>query len=610
MAASAFAFSFTSCSNDEQLVETESSAKGHLVHLVATTNIGDDAPESRTTRPETENGLDFRWVEGDKLLVTSDAGLSLGVLTLATGASESQGTFTGDVYIQNDGQQLNFSYLGSATDAENANIANAKFVDDLSTQAGTFASLPEKDFMFGQSTVSLEDGQASVNFTINSQLSFAHFTLNGGEGVSFDGEDVTITGTNLYNKATFSLASGDLSLENGNGSIKTTAHDNDIYVVLCPAADVELTFTAAVDGKEYTGTMPLRTYNSNRYFAGAGLNEGKKVTMTEAKEPIDHSKNPLKKWAETNLQRSGTGASVTATFVSSYTSTGSYYQFGRNYGYNSVSEAAQNYGVERSDMSAGKDVYPGTGSTSTVPTYYANTVNFSQYTNYFFIDNNHNGDYTTPDHQDNWTERANKMGYTNASPCPEGWRLPSIAEYKEILPVINEKSGSTGTSAWNTLIQFKTLDDGTKCAFRWSKETASGYSYLKIECLVVDNNMTETSEINWDDENVETRFFKGSGYIQAHRNLWSFNGSTQYTARPLEWGYYNGQLQSNRTVKIIQEKSLMTCGGFYWTSDAPQGVFSMVFDNSTGYTLGYYLSTYDSAIGANIRCVRDTNNNQ
>lgn len=77
------------------------------------------------------------------------------------------------------------------------------------------------------------------------------------------------------------------------------------------------------------------------------------------------------------------------------------------------------------------------------------------------------------------------------------------------MPVIDGKAGNSGSSAWNDLIQFKTLDNGVKCAFRWSKYTSGGYSYLKIDCIVVPKGMTDTSAVDWTDENVETRYFKG-----------------------------------------------------------------------------------------------------
>ena len=172
------------------------------------------------------------------------------------------------------------------------------------------------------------------------------------------------------------------------------------------------------------------------------------------------------------------------------------------------------------------------------------------------------------------------------------------------MPVINDKAGNSGDEAWNTLVQLKTLADGTKCAFRWSKATIGSYSYLKVECLVVATNVSETSAINWNDTHVVSRYFKGAGSIQANRYNIGNQTSSQYVARPLEWGQYS-YYQSGQVVVLQQQKSLMNLGGFYWTSDATQGVFTFVFDSSTGYTLGYYLTTYDRPIAVNIRCIKD-----
>ena len=206
--------SFSSCSNDELLMGEEQTSKGTLVHMVATANASIDIPDTRTTRPESNNGLDFRWAEGDQLLVTSNTGIKLGVLTLASGIDASQGTFSGEVYIDGDGQEINIFYLGSATNTQT--FSGTTFIDDLSTQEGTFESLPQKDFMAAKTTVSLINGQASVNLNIVSQLSFAHYTLNGGTNVSFDGVEVTISGTNLYNEVTFNLANGGKNMKQGS----------------------------------------------------------------------------------------------------------------------------------------------------------------------------------------------------------------------------------------------------------------------------------------------------------------------------------------------------------------------------------------------------------
>ena len=133
--------------------------------------------------------------------------------------------------------------------------------------------------------------------------------------------------------------------------------------------------------------------------------------------------------------------------------------------------------------------------------------------------------------------------------------------------------------------------------------------------MVVDDAISEISSVNWEDDNVVTRIFKGAGYITAKRNMWSYGNYSwsyiYYTARPLAWGNYDVTFQyntynyKNSRVLINLTSSCMNFGGVYWTSDASQKVFSMVFNNSTGLTLGYGLSTFDQAVGANIRCVKD-----
>lgn len=318
--------SFSSCSNDELLMGEEQTSKGTLVHMVATANASIDTPDTRTTRPESSNGLDFRWAEGDQLLVTSNTGIKLGVLTLASGIDASQGTFSGEVYIDGDGQEINIFYLGSATNTQT--FSGTTFIDDLSTQEGTFESLPQKDFMAAKTTVSLINGQASVNFNIVSQLSFAHYTLNGGTNVSFDGVEVTISGTNLYNEVTFNLANGGKNMK--QGSIKAKAHGNDLYIILGPAENVELTFNAIVNGKEYAATLPSHTYKENRYFA-TGVSQGYEVEMQEegAGEWVDLGLTSGTLWASKNI-----GADEP------YKS-GNYYGWGDVTGQKTVNSAAQ-----------------------------------------------------------------------------------------------------------------------------------------------------------------------------------------------------------------------------------------------------------------------------
>ena len=601
-AASALLLGLGACSEELEYAPQNDGAVKMTVYV----SRGDIA--TRSILSEEGGNLNCAWANGDQLLVTDANGGYKGVLTVT---DPNSGKFAGDIYNLNDGKtRLNYFYLGTGI---NLTGLSGSYGFDISSQEGTIASLGKYDALSAGTEVSVIDGAAYVgNLTLGRHFSFGHFTLKFPEGVAMTDGTVTISGSNVNTKATLGLANHDVTGKTA-GTITVAASKGDIYVTLIPGEDVAPTFKATVGGKEYEGTLNARGINAGIYLRKAA-GEGVPVEMKKIGGDVDHTKNPLRKWAEGNLKRSGTGASVTGTNASSYTETGSYYQFGRNYGYNSVSEATKNYSAERSDLPANYNIYPGTGTTTPIVPYYANTIDFSKYPNYFFISNSYSGDYaankSNSAYKDTWTERATKMGYTNESPCPKGWRLPTRAEYGEIMPILDGKYGNTGNTAWNELVQFKTLADGTKCAFRWSRVIENDNYYLKIECLVVDGSTTETSAVNWSDENVKIRMFKGSGYIYAHRNLWNLNSlginSYQYTARPLLWGKFSFSLNTyGNAVVVKQVDSYMDYGGFYWTSDANQAVLGIVFNNLTGYTPGYKLLGFNDANAVNIRCVKD-----
>ena len=599
---------FASCTQDESPLGL--SDKSDWQERFISVNVYREDPSTRTSATDTDGDLVYTWSKGDQLLVTDQTGEQITTLVLNDeDAGKAYGTFSGYGDLPNDQTlNLNFIYLGNGVDTGNA---SSPFAINIANQDGLLASLPATDVMFSTQAVTISDNAVWIeDFGLQKRLASAHYTLKFPQGVQMNGETVTISGEHIYNATSLSLADGKLSNEPTQGDITVNNGTGDFYIRVIPTTGYAPTFRVTIGGVEYTGSKESRDDFTAGKFLRAADGTGAVVEMT-AEQVVDHTKNPLLKWAESDLQRSGSGTSVTGTFADSYTETGYYYQFGRNYGFASDNEAARNYGVENSDMPYGRNVYPGTGSTSPVPVYDASDIDFTKYPEYFFIDNNHNGDYAYPDHTQTWEERAESNGYSQSSPCPEGWRIPTAKDFQEIMPIIDGQAGNMGNSAWEPLVQIKVLEDGTRCAFRWSEEEGYYNSYLKIECLVVDAT-TEEDGINWDDSNVVTRYFKGAGYIQAHRNLWELNSSgyisTHYTARPMDWGEYTGQVQSvgygNAVVVVYQTQSFMNYGGFYWTSDANQAVFSLIFNNSTGYNLGYFLSTYERPIAANIRCIK------
>lgn len=638
----------TACQNE--LAEPQTPTEGGRATLRVTLQYPGMADEStRTVLTETEEGgLHTAWEQGDKVIVStwgegSATGTTLGVLDIVDIDNEGNATFMGELEGVTDDQDVWFTYLGRGVETSTFNPT--EYTYRTNKQKGTLEGLAEVDMLRGLATLDVaDDGTATCwhyeegvridNFKMKrDQQAYAHFELQFSDGAVRGSEPVTInsdaetrklcTTLKVRPKGISKFVSTDpITISGGEG--------NDIYVGIVAQTFVNETmnyvFTVTIDGKTYTGAPAPKNLTAGNYYrkeAGKGIPVA--MTAPVSTEP-DHSKNPLLKWAESDLKRSGTGYSVTATFTGDPFVTGSYYQFGRNYGWNSASEAATNYGVEKSQLPSGRNIYPGTGSTSACSTFLASSVNFSAYPTWFLIDQYHNGDYTTISKYSNqtWQERAKSAGYTNDSPCPEGWRLPTVAEYKEILPVINGKAGVTeGNLIWYNdeygIAQIKTLADNSKCAFRWrAYKNGTSYYYLKIDAQMVSEDITSVGIDDndfWNNEKTVSRYFKLSGYIDGHVNLWSFwtaqaGTSTQYTARPLDWGSYDYTVGGAGTAGVVivnQKESYMKYGGFYWTSDAVKGTFSIVLDDYNkldNMIEGIYVYHFDRANAFNIRCVK------
>lgn len=482
-------------------------------------------------------------------------------------------------------------------------------------------------------------------YSIEASITVSDWNAAGFSGDLEAGEELKMTATEYENEqlATAPAATAVYPTdETKTAVVELESTDAKVYKIYVGSANIEAvtSWTTLPDGwtmtepadtraeylweKSYwTLTIPANESDAksltvkavNKLEQAKDQNTKKYVEITFTQKgkqgEVDHSKNPLLKWAESDLVRSGSGASVKATFASSYKNRGYYYQFGRNYGYQNASEAQNFYAINITSIPSSRNAYPLTGSTTPVTKYRESSI--SQYPNLFLIDKyftgyssaNHQYDYKTIDNQ-TWYERAKSNGYTYTSPCPEGWRLPTKADFQEIMPLIDGKYGYRGSNAWDEdITQFKTLADGTKCAFRWTGLAVDNSFYaLQIECLVVDQSVTDITSIDWEDEHVQSRFFRGSGYIMPVFNLWgNQTPSNQFVARPMSWGQYSYR-QVGQTVVASQTADYMLYGGFYWTSDGSQSMFMMIFPGAD-YTLGYYMAGMINPIAANIRCVKE-----
>lgn len=356
------------------------------------------------------------------------------------------------------------------------------------------------------------------------------------------------------------------------------------------------------------------------------------ITFTQAgkEEVVDHSKNPLLKWAKTNLQRTAgtSGASVTNEFAASIYDDGSYYQFGRNHGFNSYQDARTNYGVYSSIFSSG-NVYDGAGYTCNL---YSNKTNIANYPEYFFVNNTQ--DYWPNGTSQSWDNRAASCGYKTANPCPVNWRLPTTEEYAQIMPTTDITSTTAAQLIPGGTAEIRTLSDGTRYAIRWEitkRSSSSSVDYfLEIKSLVVAETVA-VEAVDWADENVVTRYFKGTGYILpysyaaevyyrqtayatyyavGYRYGYSYLG-VHNIATPIPFGSITlSTYQAGNSVYVgfsdISDKGNIT--GNYWTSDATQACMSWRYDVGNTMQQGSWIrksTTFDKPVALPIRCVTD-----
>ena len=303
----------------------------------------------------------------------------------------------------------------------------------------------------------------------------------------------------------------------------------------------------------WTLTIPANTTAEVRTLTATATNKliadaTASITLTQEgkeDEAVDHSKNPLARWAEANsinaLQKQYGSTETWWNWKYEYSSqdypestwangVGSYYQWGRNAGspFPTQYQPADGSQINTGGINWAKVTY-------NLPT----KVTVAKTTNQnLFIINGNGNDYVSDGSTDEiWTDRTSKLyddsgltSYDNLRPwpCPEGYRLPTVAEYQQIIPKVENQSKS-----FTTLTELKELD-GIKYVIRWtySDDNPSityGYQvwneHLTIDCLVVPSTYTEDDleSVDWNDNNVVTRIFYTGGsrlgaYYGSHSN--------------------------------------------------------------------------------------------
>lgn len=134
-------------------------------------------------------------------------------------------------------------------------------------------------------------------------------------------------------------------------------------------------------------------------------------------------------------------------------------------------------------------------------------------TYYFGMDElNNKADYWISNFGDGgstWSARATACGYDKANPCPDGWRLPTLAEMRAIAPEagLDVDKGYLSSALSGGKPELRQLGD-VRYAIRW----LYGSDAITIEAVVVDDTYTSASQLTslfWDqnaDKKVVRQF--------------------------------------------------------------------------------------------------------
>lgn len=558
---------------------------------------------TRISIDEVDGDLKMAWESNDQLLVTNTQGQNIGCLNLAKGEEgKNVAMFTGTLVMKEGNQNINVFYLGKNTDVEN--ISATSYTYDYSNQDGLFASFPSRDLLKSNVSVNVIDGiTQDINLNLQREISFAHFKLVMPDGVTLSNENVTISGNGINNKLTVNLTNAGVSSTTGN--ITVPANAGDFYINIVPSTGVTPTFTVTVGGTEYEGSLTPKDIASSMFLRKA-QGQGVEVQMSRKGGNVDHSLNPLAKWAESNLVFDKT--SRTSHEIGVTTTPGSLYQWGRNTGFTDYKDAMGTYNDDKGTYAYGtynKSFVAAEGfwgspanGDDILSQRYTTLTQLQNNWDKFFIGDcsiassgtgiTGDGDYWRSDFGDgsgDWNSRAAKLNYSD-NLAPEGYRLPTRADFKKIFPTAGIISSDNLSSLLTSDIykwgELRELDGGHKYAIRWTLTTVNGIRNMHIECLMVSDDFTaeKLKDIDWTVSEVVKRDFPATGAIEAytHQHISVIGHDYQYMSvvRPMPYGTWTANMlawpsQVNARTWSMKYTNINDAGktyeGGYWCSD-------------------------------------------
>lgn len=657
LSAFSLVMTLTACQNETDLTSTAGNYISVPVSTIITVPEGD---ETRTTLNENAGDLQWKWEEGDQVIAIDMLTGTRGFLTAGEPINDGKtAPFSGNINFEAGATtaKLAIFYLGKNVDP--ASLKNTLTID-LNNQDGEFSSLVNRDVLAtGTSTESAVEVTINPTYTVikdfelKHMTSAGHFQLKIKDGETINNAVVTISGTEsgqIVTPVSYTIGKADTFAEDASeyGIINTTTSSNgDFYITMFPSSKMAMKFVTTYNDKEYTGYLGGSedfsfSLSAGQYLRSSSNNYGPLVIEMETDEPeetIDHTLNPLLKWAEGNLVYNSTTG--TSNISGDPYEGGSLYQWGRNHGFDDYADAlgtwsssnyAYSYGTYGQSYCAGDGFETPSGNTGYSKSSQRYTKEEQLISNgakaMFLIGSKDmtSGDYWQfDDNSTDWDSRAENCGYNKLA--PNGYRLPTTNDFTLIFPKNSINTTAFGLSSeMSDLSELRKLETGEQYVIKWTLSTVSNKRVMIIKTLMVSDSFTESmlSSVDWTSSDVVTRYFPATGAIEAYYHQYvNSQYNTLEVLRPMPFGTWEAVLQTYPnsynakywSVKItnIQDAG-KTYEGAYWCSDKKmifrfrdnQGKFGS--DNTTSLLGPSYQPAQN---GFAIRCINTTvENNQ